>query len=184
MADGGGGLVHTPEPAPGWELTPDLAKMLLEGARSGLFRSAVAQARGLPIEVLDTWLRMGLSPGAVEPFRSFSRFYVAAEAGAQLPYVSAWQAAAQVDWRAAQAWLAARWPEQWGPKPTQARAAAELQPTDADAAAEEEMVAALLRSRPPVLMRLLEKEGLLSPRAPEPQEIQTKPPGGKRPASG
>lgn len=158
MAD----LVHTPPAGPTWELTPDLAKMLLEGARSGLFRAAVAQARGLPLEVLDTWLRMGLSPGSIEPFRSFSRFYVAAEAGAQLPYVAAWQAAAQVDWRAAQAWLAARWPEQWGAKPVQAKPAAELQPTDADAAAEEEMVAALLRARPPVLMRLLEREGLLT----------------------
>lgn len=161
---GDGALVHTPAAEPAFELTPELASVLLDGARSGLFRAAVAQARGLPVETLDMWLRMGLSPGATEPYRSFARFYVAAEAGAQLPYIAAWQqAAAHGDWRAAQAWLAARWPEQWGERPSQARPAAELQPTTADAAAEEEMVRQLVRARPPVLMRLLEEEGLTAP---------------------
>lgn len=122
----------------------------------------MAAASGVSIEDLDMWLTMGLSPSAIEPYRSFARLYAAAEAGAQVPYVAAWQQAATVEWKAAQAWLAARYPEQWGPRATKTRQAIDLQPSESDARAEEEMVRQLIRGRPPVLMRLLEEEGLLS----------------------
>lgn len=139
-----------------------LIEQLLAGARSGLFKDAVAAASGVSIEDLDMWLTMGLSPGAIEPYRSFARLYAAAEAGAQYPYVTAWQQAATVEWKAAQAWLAARYPDQWGLKATKTRQAIDLQPSESDSRAEEEMVRQLIKARPPVLMRLLEEEGLLS----------------------
>jgi hypothetical protein len=147
---------------PGASLTPFLIEQLLSAARSGLFKEAVAPAVGVSVEDLDTWLTMGLSPNAVEPYKSFARLYAAAEAGAQLPYVAAWQQAATVEWKAAQAWLAARYPEQWGLRATKTRQAIDLQPSESDTRAEEEMVRQLLKARPPVLMRLLEEEGLLS----------------------
>jgi hypothetical protein len=146
----------------GVELTPELADRLLQGARTGLFKETVAIGCGIAPERLDEWIRMGLSPGATEPYRTFARYYAAAEQGSQMPHVSAWQQAAAVDWRAAQAFLAARYPGQWGPKAT-VRQASELQPSVADAQAEEDMVRALLRQRPPVLMRLLEEEGFTPP---------------------
>lgn len=131
-----------------------------------MFKDAVAAASGVSIEDLDMWLTMGLSPSATEPYRSFARLYAAAEAGAQMPYVAAWQQAATVEWKAAQAWLAARYPEQWGPRATRTRQAIDLQPSEADTRAEEEMVRQLVRGRPPALMRILEEEGLLDGKAP------------------
>jgi len=59
-------------------LVPELADRLVAGAGTGLFKEAVAQGCGLTAELLDEWLRMGLSPGAVEPYRTFARAYVAA----------------------------------------------------------------------------------------------------------
>lgn len=147
--------------APGAELTPDLVKRLLEGAESGLFKESVAIACGIPPEQLDIWLTMGMSPAAVEPYRTFARMYAAREEGAQLPFVAAWRQAAAVDWKAAQAWLAARSPDQWGPRASKTRRAIDLQPCEADGRAEEDMVRQLLKARPPVLMRLLEEEGLI-----------------------
>jgi len=143
---------------PGPELTPGLAAQLLAGAESGMFKESVAIACGIAPELLDQWLRMGMSPGAVEPYRSFARLYAAREEGAQLPYIAAWRQAAAVEWQAARAWLAARNPDQWGPRATKTRRAIDLQPTEADAVAEEAMVRQLLQSRPPALMRLLEEE--------------------------
>lgn len=146
-------------PAP--DLTPELIAQLLLGAESGLFKESVAIAAGITPEQLDTWLTMGLSPGATEPYRSFARLYAAREVSAQLQYVNAWRQAAAVDWKAAQAWLAASAPDQWGPKATKTRRAADLQPSEADTQAEEEMVRQLVRTRPPALLKILAEEGLL-----------------------
>lgn len=140
------------------DLTPELQVKLLQGASSGLFKESVAEACGIKPERLDMWLTMGLSPGAPEPYRTFAKLYVAAEAGGQLPYIEAWRQAAQVDWRAAQAWLAARHPNQWGRDAVATKQAGDLQPTDADAEAEEAMVRALIRNRPPKLLKILAEE--------------------------
>ena len=149
--------------APGHELTPDLAARLIEAAKSGLFKEAAAECVGCDPEDLDTWLRMGLSPGAVEPYRSFARIYRAQETGQQLPYINAWRSAATVDWKAAQAWLATRYPETFGAKATRNAQAAALQPSASDAQAEEEMARQLVRAMPPVLRRLLEEAGCTVP---------------------
>jgi hypothetical protein len=150
----------------GVELTPALEAQLIAAAKSGLFKEACARCVGLDEETLDLWLRMGLSPGAVDPYRRFARVFVAQEEGQQLPYIAAVKSAAAVDWRAALAWLEKRHPEAWGPKATRNRSAASLQPTGEDAQAEEEMVRALIRLRPPVLTRLLEAEGWTPPASP------------------
>lgn len=149
--------------APAPELTPELARQLIEAAKSGLFKEAAAECVGVDPEVLDTWLRMGLSPGAVEPYRSFARIYRAQESGTQLPHIRAIQAAAAVDWRASIAWLQLRYPDVWGPKATRNAQASALQPSAGDAAAEEELVRQLVRSMPPVLRRLLEEVGCVVP---------------------
>jgi hypothetical protein len=150
------------EPA-GPRLTPELARYLLGGAQTGLFRGAVAESVGLNPDVLDTWLTMGLSSGAVEPYRSFALAYRAAEQKAQLPYIAALQAAATVDWKAALAYLAARYPEQWGAKATKNTQAGALLPSAGDEEAEAAMVEQLLDSPPPALRAILEKHGYKKP---------------------
>jgi len=150
-------------PPPGPRLTDDLAKRLLKGAQTGLFRGAVAESVGLNPDVLDTWLSMGLSSGATEPFRSFALAYRAAEQQAQLPYIASIQAAATSDWKAAIAWLAARYPEQWGPKATKNTQAGVLLPSASDEQADEAMVDQLLETMPPALQRALARRGIKVP---------------------
>lgn len=151
----------TPPPAPsGPKLTEELAEKLLLGAQTGMFRSAVAESIGLDPEVLDLWLEMGLSSEAVQPYRGFALRYRAAEAAAQLPYVRAVQSAATMDYKAALAWLAARYPEQWGPKATKNTQAGALKPSSSDEAAEEAMVEQLFELNPPALQRILARRGI------------------------
>lgn len=149
--------------APGATLTPELVERLIEAAKSGLFKEACARCVGVKAEDLDTWLTMGLSPEAVEPYRTFARVFVAQEEGQQLPHINAIKAAAAVDWRAAVTWLQMRHPDVWGPKATRNKPASALQPSAADAAAEEELVRQLIESRPPVLVKLLTAAGWLPP---------------------
>src|SRR6185436_12775318 len=118
---------------------------------------------GLNPDVLDTWLSMGLSSGATEPFRSFALAYRAAEQQAQLPYIASIQAAATSDWKAAIAWLAARYPEQWGPKATKNTQAGVLLPSASDEQADEAMVDQLLETMPPALQRALARRGIKVP---------------------
>lgn len=157
----------------GPRLTAALADRLITGAKTGLFRGAVAESVGLDPDVLDTWLEMGLSSGAVDPYRTFALAYRAAEAQAQLPYVQSLQAAATVDWKAALAWLAVRWPEQWGAKATKNTQSGSLKPTSGDEAAEEALVEQLFDAMPPALRRVLAKKGITPP---EPEPTAAEPP--------
>lgn len=150
----------------GPRLTADLAKNLLAGAQTGLFRGAVAESVGLDPDVLDTWLEMGLSSGAVEPYRTFALAYRAAEQNSQRPYIAAIQAAATIDYRAAVAWLQMRFPEQWGPKATKNTQAGSLRPAAGDEEATEALVDQLFDTMPPALQRVLAKRGFpVSPSA-------------------
>lgn len=147
----------------GYELTPELAERLIAAAQSGLFKEACARCVGISEETLDIWLQMGLSPGAVEPYRHFAHVFVAQEEGQQLPHINAIKSAAAVDWRAAVTWLQLRHPDVWGPKATRNQAAASLRPSVEDAAAEEAMVRQLVESRPAVLERILVAAGWTPP---------------------
>jgi hypothetical protein len=149
--------------APGPELTPELAAQLLAGARSGLFKDAVAEGAGIPPSQLDEYLRMGLAPGAVEPYRTFARAYRSAEKVPQLSAVNCLLRASESDPKVALAFLAARYPDEWGPKATKNRQAGDLQPSEADVAAETEMVRQLVASRPPVLEEILRAAGWTPP---------------------
>lgn len=153
-------MTDTLAPA-GPELTPFLADRLIAAAKSGLFKEACARCVGISEDTLDQWLTMGLSPGAVEPYRTFALTFVAQEEGQQLPHLAAIQAAAAVDWRASVAWLQLRYPDVWGVKATRNRQAASLRPAESDAAAEEAMVRQLIQARPPVLMKLLAEAGFI-----------------------
>jgi hypothetical protein len=141
------------------DLTPGVAAQLISGAKLGLFRSAVAETVGLDPDVLDTWLTMGLSSSAVDPYRSFAREYRAAEQLSQLPYLQSIQAAATTDYRAAIAWLEMRFPDQWGAKATKNTSAGVLAPSAGDEAAEEALVDQLFGAMPDVLRRVLERHG-------------------------
>lgn len=152
-----------PGAPPGPRLTEALAGQLLAGAQTGLFRGAVAESLGLNPDVLDMWITMGLSSGAVEPYRTFALTYRAYEQAAQLPYLKSIQAAAAVDYKAAIAWLQLRYPEQWGLKATKNTSAGALQPTAGDEQAEEALVEQLLESMPPALERVLVKRGFKIP---------------------
>lgn len=148
---------------PGPRLTEELARQLLAGAKTGLFRGAVAESIGLNPDVLDMWITMGLSSGAVEPYRTFALRYRACEQQAQLPFLQSIQAAAAVDYKAAIAWLQLRYPEQWGLRATKNTSAGALQPTAGDEQAEEALVEQLLESMPPALERVLTKRGFKIP---------------------
>lgn len=147
-------------PTPGPRLTPELANQLLAGAKTGLFRAAVAESVGLSPDVLDTWLEMGLSSGAVEPYRTFAVTYRAYEQQGQLPYIKSIQAAASADYRAAIAWLQLRYPEQWGQRATKNTQAGVLTPSQADEDANEALVEQLFDTMPPALERVLARRGI------------------------
>lgn len=147
-------------PAGAYTLTPELAEQLIAAARSGLFKQDCAICVGISPDTLDMWLRMGLSPEAVNPYLDFARIFCAQESAAQLPYVNSWRSAAMVDWRAASAWLATRNPDAWGPRATKNAQAASLRTTADDSAAEEEMCRQLIAARPPILVRLLAEAGV------------------------
>ncbi len=147
----------------GYELTPALAEQLIAAARSGLFKEACARCVGISEDTLDLWLKMGLSPGATNPYRDFARVFVAQEEGQQIPHINAIKSAASVDWRAAVTWLQLRHPDVWGAKATRNASAASLRPSDADADAEAEMVRQLVETRPAVLDRILIAAGWTPP---------------------
>ncbi len=159
-------------------LTPAVAAQLIDGAKLGMFRSAVAESVGLDPDVLDTWLTMGFSSSAVDPYRRFAREYRAAEQLAQLPYLQAIQAAATQDYRAAIAWLELRYPEQWGPKATKNTSAGSLVPSSGDEAAEEALVDQLFAAYPPALQRVLERHGFVRlSRSATDEALPPRPPG-------
>lgn len=149
--------------APGPELTEELARQLLAAAATGVFKETAAEMVGIAPALLDEWLRMGLSPGATEPYRTFARAYRAQEQGVQLPAIGCLVKAAAVDPKVALAFLGARFPDQWGPKATRNKQSSDLQPSDADVAAETEMVRQLVASRPPVLDEILRELGWTPP---------------------
>jgi hypothetical protein len=105
---------------------------------------------------------MGLSRGAVEPYRSFARQYRAQEKVPQLDAIAAIRTAAAVDANIALKFLAVRYPSEYGPK-AKPKQAGDLQPSEQDEAAEEAMVDQLIETMPPVLRRLLEKRGIRIP---------------------
>jgi hypothetical protein len=152
-----------PSAPPGPRLTEDLAGKLLTGAKTGLFRGAVAESIGLDPAILDMWLEMGLSSGAVEPYKTFALTYRAYEQVSQLPYIQSIQAAATVDYKAAVVWLQMRFPDQWGVKASKNTSAGVLKPTASDEAAEEAMVDQLFDAAPPALQRVLAKRGIKLP---------------------
>jgi len=151
---------------PGHELTPDLAAQLIAAAKSGLFKEACARCVGVSEDTLDMWLRMGLSPGATNPYRDFARVFVAQEEAQQIPHINAIKSAAAVDWRASIAWLQLRHPDAWGPRATRNNSAASLRPTEDDSVAEAAMVRQLVQSNPAVLERILVEAGWTPPPTP------------------
>lgn len=144
---------------PGPVLTPELAQSYLAALRTGMFSDSAARAIGIQPAWIQEWVEMGLTPGATEPYVSFARGVVAAETAEQVPVIQAWKNAASVDWKAGAAYLAARYPAEWGPKATRTRQLGDLQPSARDVEADEQLVEQLVEAEPAALVRILERRG-------------------------
>lgn len=60
------------------QLTPERAKRLIDGCRSGLFDSQNALREGIDVTTLKSWVDRGLDEDAVEPYLGFAEGYVKA----------------------------------------------------------------------------------------------------------
>ena len=128
-------------------LTPELAEVILQCVKDvGAFKGPTARMCGIDPDVLNEWIRAGLTPGAPELYSNFARAYVAEEAYLQSEALRCLRAHAKIDPKAALSYLAARFPDEYGAKPTQVEQADRLQPDQQDLDAEEEIVSQLLES--------------------------------------
>lgn len=122
-------------------LTPELRDRLLSGARAGLHKETVATACGISPDLLDVWLREGMTRDAIEPYRTFALHYAAAEHVIEVEVSAAIVDAARRDARVGLQYLAARYPKKWG-KDATPQAAIDLRPNDGGA--DEQMAESIL----------------------------------------
>lgn len=94
---------------------------LLEAARRGATQVAACAYAGISPRSLQAWRAewKALDPAATdrdgdERLLRFFRMYDNALASVELRLLGSWVEAAESDWRAAQAFLARRYPERWG----------------------------------------------------------------------
>lgn len=99
---------------------------IIDLIRAGMRPSTAAQAAGMGKSTISNWIKRGLEeqykiengaePTPLEaPYLKFVQDMVKAEAEAQAGLVVSWfREARQGDWKAAQAFLAKRWPDEWG----------------------------------------------------------------------
>lgn len=103
-----------------------LGPTIIDLIRAGMRPSTAAQAAGLAKQTVSAWIKRGIeeqyridageeaNPNE-EPYLKFINDMAKAEAEAQAGLVLAWfREARQGDWKAAQAFLAKRWPDEWG----------------------------------------------------------------------
>lgn len=103
-----------------------LGPTIVDLIRAGMRPSMAAQAAGLSKSTVSGWIKRGSEeqwrieggeePNEVEkPYLEFVQSMMKAEAEAQAGLVVSWfREARQGDWKAAQAFLAKRWPDDWG----------------------------------------------------------------------
>lgn len=99
---------------------------VIDLVRGGISHPRAAEAMGLERNAISKWIRRGLAeqrrleegqePDEVEtPYLEFLRELSKAEAEAQSGLVLSWyKEARQGDWKAAERFLAKRWPQEWG----------------------------------------------------------------------
>lgn len=103
-----------------------LGPTIVDLIRAGMRPSMAAQAAGIAKSTVSGWIKRGSeeiwriengeSPRELEkPYLEFVQNMMKAEAEAQAGLVVSWfREARQGDWKAAQAFLAKRWPDEWG----------------------------------------------------------------------
>jgi hypothetical protein len=103
-------------------LGPTIVDLIRAGMRPGM----AAQAAGISKSAISGWVKRGSeeqwrieqgeAPTKLEaPYLEFVQSMMKAEAEAQAGLVVSWfREARQGDWKAAQAFLAKRWPDEWG----------------------------------------------------------------------
>jgi hypothetical protein len=103
-----------------------LGPTIVDLIRAGMRPSMAAQASGISKSTVSGWVKRGSEeiwniekgeePKELEkPYLEFVQGMMKAEAEAQAGLVVSWfREARQGDWKAAQAFLAKRWPDEWG----------------------------------------------------------------------
>lgn len=103
-----------------------LGPTIVDLIRAGMRPSMAAQAAGISKSAVSGWVKRGseeqwrIEQGEVPtkleaPYLEFVQSMMKAEAEAQAGLVVSWfREARQGDWKAAQAFLAKRWPDEWG----------------------------------------------------------------------
>jgi hypothetical protein len=107
-----------------------LGPSIVDLIRAGMRPSMAAQAAGIAKSTISGWIKRGSEeqwriengeePNKLEkPYLEFVQSMMKAEAEAQAGLVVAWfREARQGDWKAAQAFLAKRWPDEWSDSST------------------------------------------------------------------
>lgn len=103
-----------------------LGPSIVDLIRAGMRPSMAAQAAGIAKSTVSGWIKRGSeeqwriengeTPKEIEkPYLEFVQSMMKAEAEAQAGLVVSWfREARQGDWKAAQAFLSKRWPDEWG----------------------------------------------------------------------
>lgn len=100
------------------KLTPELEAALCRCLEQGLPFRPACELVGIDPSTAYRWLQRGREEeerGRLGRYARFRQAVAAAEAKLEARLVRAWLRATHRSWQAAQAFLAARWPERWGP---------------------------------------------------------------------
>jgi hypothetical protein len=90
------------------ELTAKVCKLI----KAGSPRSTAAAAAGIRLAAFNDWLYKGAQ--GKQPYKRFAKAIEQAEAGLEGFMANRFAAGSEADWRAAEAFLKARFPERWG----------------------------------------------------------------------
>lgn len=87
---------------------------LLSHIAAGLSYSAACGLTGVDLRTFYRWRKRGKDKDSPKEYRLFAAALSRAEGEAELRAVNAWTSSFERDWKAAQAYLARRFPERWG----------------------------------------------------------------------
>lgn len=87
---------------------------LLSHIAAGLSYSAACGLVGVDLRTFYRWRKKGKEKDSPREYRLFAAALSRAEGEAELRAVNAWTSSFERDWKAAQAYLARRFPERWG----------------------------------------------------------------------
>lgn len=95
------------------KLTPAVAQQIVDAVRAGAYLKQAAEHAGVGEATVYRWLERADDPAAPEKFRAFRAALMRANADAEVGAIAVLRAAMPGDWRAALAFLKARFPDRW-----------------------------------------------------------------------